>query len=176
MARILLVEDDEVLRQMTKTILQVDGHEVFVAENGMTALEIFPAIKPDLVVSDISMPIMDGFTLLKQIRGLLDGSFVPFLFLTALSERSDLLRARELGVDDYITKPFTANDLLFAVRERINAGKWPPCSIPVRLTCRPSSCWPTLLKPAMCTPTGMSNGCRNMPWRWGTRLDFHQRR
>ncbi len=119
MARILLVEDDEVLRQMTKTILQVDGHEVFVAENGRTALEIYPAIKPDLVVSDISMPVMDGFTLLKQIRSLLDGSFVPFLFLTALSERSDLLRARELGVDDYITKPFTANDLLFAVRERI---------------------------------------------------------
>ncbi|MEJ5223484.1 MAG: HD domain-containing phosphohydrolase [Anaerolineales bacterium] len=123
MARILLVEDDEILRQMTHTILQVDGHEVFDAENGREALGLFSQVKPDLVVSDISMPGMDGFSLLSEIRKLPDGSFVPFLFLTALSEKTDLLRARELGVDDYITKPFNTNDLLFAVRGRIQRRK-----------------------------------------------------
>lgn len=123
MARILLVEDDEILRQMTRTILQVDGHEVFDTDNGGSALKFFPQVKPDLVVSDISMPGMDGFALLREIRKLPEGSFVPFLFLTALSEKTDLLRARELGVDDYITKPFAANDLLFAVRGRIQRRK-----------------------------------------------------
>jgi len=123
MSRILIVEDDEILRQMTKAILQVDGHEVFDAENGQVALDIFLKVKPDLIVSDISMPVMDGFALLNNIRSLPDGSIVPFLFLTALSERADILRARELGVDDYITKPFNADDLLFAVKERIKRRK-----------------------------------------------------
>lgn len=119
MPRILLAEDDDALRQMIRAILELDRHEVFAFPNGQLALEAFEEIHPHLVVSDISMPILDGFGLLEAVRKLRSGSVVPFLFLSALSEHDDVYNAKRLGVDDYLFKPFQPDDLLIAVKARL---------------------------------------------------------
>ncbi|PWH12227.1 MAG: hypothetical protein DDG60_14390 [Anaerolineae bacterium] len=119
MTRILLAEDDDMLRQMTRAILEIDGYEVFAYPNGKAALDAFEQINPDLVVSDISMPILNGFQLLEAVRSLRSGSVVPFLFLSALSEHDDVYNAKRLGVDDYLFKPFQPQDLLIAVKSRL---------------------------------------------------------
>lgn len=119
MTRILLAEDDDVLRRMIRAILEFDHYEVFAYPNGQHALEAFEEVNPDLVVSDISMPLLDGFGLLEAVRKLYSGSVVPFLFLSALSEHDDVYNAKRLGVDDYIFKPFRPEDLLVAVKARL---------------------------------------------------------
>ena len=119
MARILLTEDEDSLRLMTRTVLEIGGYEVFAYPNGQLALDAFEQINPDLVVSDISMPILDGFGLLDAVRQLRMGVVVPFLFLSARSEHDDIRLARNLGADDYLFKPYDADELLEAVRVRL---------------------------------------------------------
>jgi len=119
MARISLAEDNDVLREMTKTVLQLDGHEVLTAPDGDQALKLFQQTLPDLIVSDIGMPVMDGYELLDSVRQLPQGVAVPFLFLSAYSERQDVRQARNLGADDYLFKPFDMRELLEAVRTRL---------------------------------------------------------
>lgn len=119
MLKILLAEDDDFLRITTKTLLEIQGFQVFAYENGKLALDAFPSVSPDLIISDINMPELDGYGLLDGIRQLSDGEVVPFLFLTARAEREDVTHARELGADDYIMKPFQADELLAAVRARL---------------------------------------------------------
>lgn len=119
MTRILLAEDDDALRRMIRAILELDRYEVFAFPNGQLALEAFEQINPDLVVSDISMPVLNGFELLEAVRKLHSGSVVPFLFLSALSEHDDVYTAKRLGVDDYLFKPFQPDDLLIAVKARL---------------------------------------------------------
>ena len=119
MAKILLVEDDDFLRTNTKTILEFSGYQVFDYPNGRLALDAFETHNPDLIVSDINMPMLDGYGLLDGVRRLPGGEIVPFLFLTARSNRADVSYARQLGVDDYVFKPFEAEELLVAVRARL---------------------------------------------------------
>jgi putative two-component system response regulator len=120
MTKILLAEDDDSLRSLIKTILEINDYEIYDYPDGQSALDAFPVIAPNLIISDINMPVLNGFDLLKAVRKNSDmGKAVPFLFLSALSEPSDLTRARELGVDDYLSKPFEANVLLSAVRTRL---------------------------------------------------------
>lgn len=106
MVSVLAVEDEADLRDLLKEDLEAEGYDVVTASDGQEALEILANFVPDIVISDISMPILDGFGLLEQVRlnhpNLAD---TPFLFLTALADREDELRAREFGIDDYITKP-----------------------------------------------------------------------
>jgi putative two-component system response regulator len=120
MTKILLVEDDALLMDVMTTILEDEGYELSCAPNGKVALDLFAASRPDLVISDIMMPEMDGFELLRSIRMMPAGITVPFLFLSARAERSDVTRARKLGVDDYLFKPFDAPELLEAVRARLD--------------------------------------------------------
>ena len=119
MSRILIVEDDDMLRDVMKDILQSETHEVLPARDGREALELFEDFCPDLIVSDISMPRMDGFTLLAAIREKPIGATVPFLFTSALTDRSNVNRARRLGMDDYLFKPFDSRELLDAVDVRL---------------------------------------------------------
>jgi putative two-component system response regulator len=119
MTRILLAEDDDALRKMIRAILELDKYEVFSFPNGQLALESFEEVNPDMVVSDISMPLLDGFGLLQAVRKIKAGSVVPFLFLSALSEHDDVFNAKRLGVDDYLFKPFQPDDLLVAVKSRL---------------------------------------------------------
>ena len=120
MARILLVEDDAPLLDVMRCLLEAEGHEVCPAVNGKQALDLFVSTRPNLVVSDIMMPEMNGYELLEAVRILPEGITIPFLFLSARTERSDVDRARSLGVDDYLFKPFEAPELINAVRARLD--------------------------------------------------------
>lgn len=120
MARILLAEDDDNLRLLTKTILELAGHEVHAYPNGMRALDAFEDVAPNLIVSDINMPMLNGFGLLEGVRQKLSGAVVPFLFLTGRSEYEDIRQARRLGADDFLTKPFEPEDLVAAVQTRLD--------------------------------------------------------
>ncbi|HTX93108.1 MAG TPA: HD domain-containing phosphohydrolase [Anaerolineales bacterium] len=120
MTKILLVEDDALLLEVMQSILEAEGYEICPAANGKVALDLFVNTRPDLVISDIMMPEMNGFDLLESIRVLPEGVTVPILFLSARTERSDVDRARSLGVDDYLFKPFDAPELINAVRARLD--------------------------------------------------------
>lgn len=121
-APILVVEDDINLLEGIRTVLELEGYRVLTAENGEHALDVLQHASqlPELVVSDIMMPHMDGIQLLKEIRKVPGWLTIPFIFLTARSEKADIQRGKQLGVDDYLIKPFDADDLLIAVESRLN--------------------------------------------------------
>ncbi len=119
MSKILLVEDDSLLLEVMRNILEAEGYEVYPAANGKLALDLLPQVRPDMIVSDVMMPEMDGFELLESVRVMPSGVTIPFLFLSARTERTDVSRARSLGVDDYLFKPFDAQELINAVRSRL---------------------------------------------------------
>lgn len=121
-ANILVVEDEINLLEGIRTVLELDGYTVHTADNGETALQVLrqSVHLPDLIVSDIMMPRMDGIQLLKEVRKETAWVGVPFIFLTARSEKTDVQRGKQLGVDDYLIKPFEADDLLIAVESRLN--------------------------------------------------------
>lgn len=119
MFKILFAEDDDFLRITTKTLLELQGFQVFAYPNGQLALDAFPSVSPDLIISDINMPELDGYGLLDGIRQLSAGEAVPFLFLSARAERGDVTHARELGADDFIFKPFEPDELVSAVQARL---------------------------------------------------------
>jgi putative two-component system response regulator len=120
MQKILLVEDDAPLLDVMRYLLEAEGYEICPAVNGRQALDLFVASRPNLVISDIMMPEMNGYELLESVRTMPEGITVPFLFLSARTERSDVDRARSLGVDDYLFKPFEAPELINAVRARLD--------------------------------------------------------
>jgi len=119
MTHILLLEDNEELRENTAEILQMANYSVSVAENGKEGIKMAMKKKPDLIICDIMMPVLDGYGVLHLINKNPELSGIPFIFLTAKSERSDLRKGMEMGADDYITKPFTDLELLNAVESRI---------------------------------------------------------
>lgn len=118
--KILVVDDNPDLRELAETILVTQGYDVTLASDGKEAIGIFDERDLDLIVSDIAMPKMDGFALLKAVRSREAGTAVPFLFLSAYSQKSNLAQARRLAVDDYLLKPFDAQELLEAVRVRLD--------------------------------------------------------
>jgi two-component system sensor histidine kinase/response regulator len=119
-ATILVVEDDTALLEGLRDILELSGYHVLTARNGVEGLAVLQNRVPDLIVSDINMPRMDGYQFYGQVRARPDWISVPFIFLTAKSEKADLRQAKILGADDYITKPFEEADLLVAVQAKLN--------------------------------------------------------
>lgn len=116
--RVLVVEDDVHLLSGIRDILKLEDYDVQIAKNGQEALNLLkrnPDYPPDIIVSDIMMPYMNGFELLTEVRKEDRWVTVPFIFLTAKGEREDQNRGRQLGADIYLTKPFEAPDLLIAV-------------------------------------------------------------
>ncbi|GAB3853897.1 response regulator [Hymenobacter terrigena] len=120
MKTILLIEDNDVIRENTAEILQLAGYAVHTAENGKVGVEKALATPPDLVVCDIMMPVLDGYGVLHIFAQHPQLAGVPFIFLTAKTERADLRRGMELGADDYLTKPFEETELLSAISSRLN--------------------------------------------------------
>ncbi|MBL8131314.1 MAG: hybrid sensor histidine kinase/response regulator [Anaerolineae bacterium] len=119
-ARILVVEDDLNLLEGIQTVLELDHYAVVCAENGVQAVEVLRSTPlPDLIVSDIMMPQMDGIELLKAVRAVPEWVRIPFIFLTARGERQDIQRGKQLGVDDYLVKPFDAEDLVSTIRNKL---------------------------------------------------------
>ncbi|WP_193369704.1 response regulator transcription factor [Pelagibius marinus] len=119
-ATILCVEDEEDLRKDIVEELRDAGYNTLEAEDGSTALETILQQKPDLVISDITMPVMDGHALLAELRSKHpDKCDLPFLFLTALADREHMVKGKKLGADDYLTKPVDYELLLAAVESRL---------------------------------------------------------
>jgi len=123
MEKILLIEDNEALRENTAEILSLANYEVSTAENGKIGVEMAIANPPDLIVCDIMMPILDGYGVFQILSKNPDLQDIPFIFLSAKSERNDLRKGMEMGADDYITKPFSDSELINAIRARIEKFK-----------------------------------------------------
>lgn len=119
--KILIVEDDVFLLESIRDILEFAGYNVITATNGQLGIEALRGEQtpPDLIVSDIMMPMMDGYQFLNAVRAELDWIDVPFIFLTAKGERVDANFGKELGADDYITKPYLPDDLLVAISSKL---------------------------------------------------------
>jgi putative two-component system response regulator len=120
---ILLAEDHPYTIDMMRELLEAEGYRVTCAQDGSEALAAFEHDAPDLIVSDLLMPHMDGFALLKAVRSHPYGAAVPFLFLSARAEQSVTAQARVLGADDYLVKPFAPADLSLAVRAKLERRK-----------------------------------------------------
>ncbi|MCL6525030.1 MAG: response regulator [Thermoflavifilum sp.] len=124
MARILVVDDHPDILDNISEILTLAGHEVETATNGKEAVAKAYEHPPDLVICDIMMPELDGYGVLHLLRKNPQTAIVPFIFLTAKTERADFRKGMELGADDYITKPFDDAELLAAVDTRLNKINW----------------------------------------------------
>jgi len=120
---ILVVDDHELLLAGVRDILETDGYTVSTATDGVQALEVMKEIRPDLIVADIMMPRMDGFTFCEAVRTRPEWVPIPFIFLTAKANREDMLKGKHLGIEVYITKPFDPQELLIAVRARLDRAQ-----------------------------------------------------
>ena len=120
MPSILIVEDDPAICSNMELILTMEGFEVRTAEDGQSGLDMIRATPPDLILCDILMPSMDGHALLEILKWEEACVDIPFIFVTAMSERTDVRRGMSAGADDYLTKPFTAEELVSAVTGRLH--------------------------------------------------------
>jgi serine/threonine-protein kinase PpkA len=118
-ARIIIVEDDDSIRSNIVRMLKLEGHHALSATNGREALALALTALPDLVLTDVNMPEMDGFGLLEALRADAALASVPVVMLTALDDRQNFRRGMTLGADDYLTKPFTRLELLDAVTAQL---------------------------------------------------------
>jgi signal transduction histidine kinase len=119
MKKILVIEDMPSIREETLTLLELEAFEVMGAENGVVGVQLAQKQLPDLIICDIMMPELDGYGVLETLRKNPATATIPFIFLTAKAEKADLRQGMALGADDYITKPFTADELLAAVNARL---------------------------------------------------------
>lgn len=120
MTTILILEDDENVRLPLIDLLEAEGYTVLAAKDGKEGLEQARTEKPDLIISDITMPQLDGYEVFKALQKDPLTAIIPFIFLTARTDPGDIREGLGLGADDYITKPFEPDDLLEAVRVRLN--------------------------------------------------------
>ncbi len=120
MAKILVADDEPDLRNLTRYTLEVDGHQVLLARNGLEALETIRQERPDLVVLDVKMPRMDGFQVCEQMKEDPLLREIPVIFLTAKGQTQDVERGLSLGAAAYLLKPFSPEDLLETVRVVLN--------------------------------------------------------
>jgi CRP-like cAMP-binding protein/DNA-binding response OmpR family regulator len=123
MTKILLIEDNDAIRENTAEILTLTGYTVHTAENGKVGIESALARRPDLVICDIMMPVLDGYGVLHIFTKNPQLSGIPFIFLSAKNERSDFRKGMDMGADDYLTKPFDESELLSAIEGRLKRVK-----------------------------------------------------
>ena len=117
--KILIIEDENNIRENIQELLEAKGYNVRCAINGKQGVLEAVDFRPNLILCDIMMPKMDGFKVLEQIRKSSNVQNVPFIFLTAKVDKQDLRHGMELGADDYVTKPFTAKELINAIESRL---------------------------------------------------------
>ncbi|MGL5509538.1 MAG: response regulator transcription factor [Microcoleaceae cyanobacterium] len=161
--RLMLVDDDPNLILLVKDYLEFRGYDVVTAENGRQALEILENEIPDLIICDVMMPEMDGYTLVQQIRENTDFSWIPVLFLSAKGQTQDRVKGLNTGADVYIVKPFEPEELVAQVESSLkqasrllrhsggdNKGKTRPRRREVELT-------PTELRVVQLVAQGLAN-------------------
>jgi CRP-like cAMP-binding protein/CheY-like chemotaxis protein len=123
MKKILLIEDNIDVRENTAEILILANYEVITAKNGKEGVELALSAKPDLIICDIMMPTLDGYGVLHMLSKNSETATIPFIFLTAKAERSELRKGMDMGADDYLTKPFDSTDLLSAIESRLRKSE-----------------------------------------------------
>jgi len=119
MQKILVIEDEEPVRDNILELLTAEGFKVVSAKNGSSGVKLAQQQQPDLILCDIMMPELDGYGVLDSLRQDPATATIPFIFLTAKTDKTDLRQGMELGADDYLTKPFTADELLNAIATRL---------------------------------------------------------
>lgn len=119
MKKILVIEDNNEIRENIVEILELDGYEAMEAANGVEGVQIALKEVPDLIICDIMMPELDGYGVLHILSKKEATAGIPFIFLTAKAERSDMRKGMNLGADDYLTKPFDDTELLEAIEVRL---------------------------------------------------------
>lgn len=121
MKNILIIEDNADIRNDLKTILEMEGYDVSEASNGTSGFAAATSdVRPDLVICDIMMPGMDGYEVLGELRKIPEMAEIPFIFLTALGDRASHRKGMQEGADDYISKPFTSDEILKAIHSRLD--------------------------------------------------------
>ncbi len=121
--KIVLIEDNLEMRENIQEILELADYDVESAENGKRGVELVKSIQPDLILCDIMMPELDGYGVLHMVSKNTETASIPFIFLTAKSEKEDFRKGMNLGADDYLTKPFDDIQLLDAVERRIKRAE-----------------------------------------------------
>lgn len=123
MQHILIIEDNKEVRENTAEILELAGYKVETAADGKKGIEQVNKSKPDLIICDIMMPVLDGYGVLHLLGKNTETATIPFIFLTAKTERTDMRKGMDMGADDYITKPFDKIELLNAVESRFKKAE-----------------------------------------------------
>ncbi|MBO0330269.1 response regulator [[Muricauda] lutisoli] len=123
MKKILLVEDDTSLRENIAELLELSSFNVCSASNGKMAVELAKKEHPDLVLCDIMMPEMDGYEVLEELSTYENTRYIPFIFVSAKTEKQDVRKGMNLGADDYLTKPFEEEELLSAIKCRLEKAE-----------------------------------------------------
>lgn len=119
---ILIADDDPLLRTLVEHKLSLAGHRVIAAEDGAQALSEIARLKPDLVVLDAMMPVLDGFEVLRRLKSDPATAGLPVIMLTALKREADIVGALELGAADYLVKPFIPDELVMRIRRFLPAS------------------------------------------------------
>ncbi len=119
MRKVLLIEDDVSLRENTAEILELSGYEMVTAPNGKIGVEKAKTHLPDIIICDIMMPEMDGYGVLRALSNNETTRHIPFIFLSAKTEHSEIRKGMDLGADDYLTKPYEEQELLSALESRL---------------------------------------------------------
>jgi DNA-binding response OmpR family regulator len=122
-ARILIIEDDADTADMLKIFFSSQGSSVEIASTGEKALSAVKQVQPDLILLDILLPDLDGYTLCQKLRSTSHSRHIPILFLTQKNSRSDILSGLEIGADDYLTKPFDLEELKLRVRNALQRSR-----------------------------------------------------
>ena len=120
---LLIVEDHDILREGLQLLLETEGYRVAAAMHGQDALNQMETVTPDLILSDISMPEMDGYTFYEAVRARPEWVAIPFIFLTARGDRDDVFTSRKLGVEDYLVKPIQRHELITTIRSRLERSQ-----------------------------------------------------
>ena len=126
MKKILIIEDQPDMQENLSLILRMEGYEVVSAKDGNAGLALARGAAPDLILCDVMMPGLDGYGVLKALRADAAGADTPFIFLTAKGERKDLRAGMNLGADDYLSKPVDLDELITAVRVRLERQQLRP--------------------------------------------------
>src|SRR5690606_18412438 len=119
MKKALVIEDNDDIRESTAEVLTLAGYETFTAANGKIGVELAVKSLPDVILCDIMMPELDGYGVLYLLQKNPQTARIPFIFMTAKAERTDMRKGMEMGADDYITKPFDDVELFNAIESRL---------------------------------------------------------
>jgi DNA-binding response OmpR family regulator len=119
MKKILLVEDTAHLSEEIADILRMEGYQVTLANNGVRALELLPKSKPDLIITDLLMPGIDGFELIQRVRSMSSFKSIPIIILSAKTSNEDKIRGKDVGASAFVQKPCKAHELIASIHSLI---------------------------------------------------------